>query len=150
MDNTFGHINGTQAPFLDRVIISGGVYFIGMQLAKLLKRTTFNLYRAMRASRVRLKRASPQHLHHFKQKRVPFLGPSNRLKSITFLPLEQTLEFLATGLSTVIGFVLFCCTTETYIHTHTFSLSLSLCVCVCVCFGGTSFIFVALSCSSPF
>ena len=48
LDQTFSLLPGANGRKLDRVTINGVVCLIGIQLAKVTRRTTYNLYRAMR------------------------------------------------------------------------------------------------------
>lgn len=66
-------------------------FLIGVQIASLLKRETFNMYRSMKIKNIQIKRASP--------KQVDFLCECNAVRSgthsITLIPYESGLYFIA-------------------------------------------------------
>lgn len=93
MDRTFSLLPGADNRCLDRVVMDNKIYLIGVQLAHLTKRTTYNLYRAMRSHGVEPIRASPSQLKHFRSTPIPFLTSQTNARSVTFVPLEQALQF---------------------------------------------------------
>mmetsp|Transcript_15521 Transcript_15521/g.44019 ORF Transcript_15521/g.44019 Transcript_15521/m.44019 type:complete len:200 (-) Transcript_15521:295-894(-) len=66
-------------------------YFIGVQVARLLKRQTFNMYRSMKSKRIRVIRASPDQIKHLLKVGVV---PRNT-HSVTLVPYKEALEFMA-------------------------------------------------------
>ena len=66
-------------------------YLIGVQIASLLKRETFNMYRSMKIKNIRIKRADP--------KQVDYLCECNAVRpgthSVTLIPFESGLYFIA-------------------------------------------------------
>ena len=66
-------------------------YFIGVQIARLLKRQTFNMYRSMKSKRIRVVRASPDQIKFLLKLGVV---PRNT-HSVTLVPYQDGLEFIA-------------------------------------------------------
>merc|ERR1712137_646559 len=76
---------------LSVVYFDGQKYLIGVQIASLLKRETFNMYRSMKIKNIRIKRADP--------KQVDYLCECNAVRpgthSVTLIPFESGLYFIA-------------------------------------------------------
>ena len=76
---------------LSVVRIEGEEYLIGVQIATLLKRETFNMYRSMKIKNIQIKRANPEH--------VEYLCNCNAVRtgthSVTLIPYESGLYFVA-------------------------------------------------------
>lgn len=83
---------------LSVVYFDGNKYLIGVQIAALLKRETFNMYRSMKIKNIRIKRADP--------KQVDYLCECNAVRpgthSVTLIPFESGLYFIAGA------FILYC------------------------------------------
>merc|ERR1712137_1050819 len=81
---------------LSVVYFDGQKYLIGVQIASLLKRETFNMYRSMKIKNIRIKRADP--------KQVDYLCECNAVRpgthSVTLIPFESGLYFIAGMLNT--------------------------------------------------
>ena len=97
MDRTFALLPGAENRSLSRITFGSQVYLIGIQLAQLTKRTTYNLYRSMRAHGVTIHRATSEQLARFKQTHVPFLTSRHNARSITFIQMEEALQFIIYG-----------------------------------------------------
>jgi len=96
MDRTFSLLPEARCNPLFRVVLGDEVYFIGVQLAHLTKRTTYNLYRAMRAQGVACVKATPEQLRYYKffDPPIPFVSYKNA-RSLTFIPVIHALEFFS-------------------------------------------------------
>jgi len=66
-------------------------FFIGTQVAALLKRETFNMYRSMKIKRVDIQRASPEQVDFLAQ--VGAVKPGTH--SVTLIPYQDGLYFMA-------------------------------------------------------
>ena|SRR3990167_1333393 len=66
-------------------------YLIGVQIAALLKRETFNMYRSMKIKNVRIKRAAPEQVEYLCQCNAVRPGTH----SVTLIPFETGLYFIA-------------------------------------------------------
>ena len=76
---------------LSVVRLEGEDYLIGVQIATLLRRETFNMYRSMKIKNIHIKRANPDH--------VDYLCKCNAVRpgthSVTLIPYESGLYFVA-------------------------------------------------------
>ena len=95
MDQAFSTLPQSKGRKLDRIGLGDTLYFIGAQLANLTRRTTFNLYRAMRTQRVPCVKATALQVRHINLHKLPFVGQA---PSITLVPLEQGLVFFRDSL----------------------------------------------------
>ena len=94
LDQTFSLLPGANGRKLDRVTINGVVCLIGIQLAKVTRRTTYNLYRAMRVHGIRSVQASKQQLlASLNGSLGPFLSNNCARGRVTFIPLVDALLF---------------------------------------------------------
>jgi len=66
-------------------------FLIGTQVASLLKRETFNMYRSMKIKRVEIQRASPQQVEYLTKVGAVKAGTH----SVTLIPYEDGLYFIA-------------------------------------------------------
>jgi hypothetical protein len=65
-------------------------YLIGVQIAHLLQRETYNLYRSMKVKNLTIARASPEQVDYLLKTNV--VKPGTR--SITFVPIDQGLSYI--------------------------------------------------------
>lgn len=76
---------------LSVIRLDGVDYLIGVQIASLLRRETFNMYRSMKIKNIHIKRANPDH--------VEYLCKCNAVRpgthSVTLIPYESGLYFVA-------------------------------------------------------
>lgn len=75
------------------VKLDHGYYFIGIQLAKLLKRETSNLYRSFKRHGIELQRATTNQLQWLNSLNIIHV---NKTHSVTFVPFLPTLDYLMT------------------------------------------------------
>lgn len=80
---------------LSLIKLDGEEFLIGVQIASLLKRETFNMYRSMKIKNIIIQRANPE--------QVDFLCKSNAVRtgthSVTLIPYEAGLYFIADALA---------------------------------------------------
>eukprot|EP01092_Planopodium_desertum_P000423 TRINITY_DN10637_c0_g1_i2.p1 TRINITY_DN10637_c0_g1~~TRINITY_DN10637_c0_g1_i2.p1 ORF type:complete len:312 (-),score=24.97 TRINITY_DN10637_c0_g1_i2:117-1052(-) len=69
----------------------GQRYFVGVQVANLLKRETFNMYRSMKIKVIGLKRASPEQVEFLVKEKAVRSGTH----SITLIPYDDGIYFIA-------------------------------------------------------
>ena len=76
---------------LSVIRLDGEEFLIGVQIASLLKRETFNMYRSMKIKNISIQRANPE--------QVDFLCKCNAVRtgthSVTLIPYEAGLYFIA-------------------------------------------------------
>lgn len=70
--------------------INGQKYMIGVQIASLLQRETYNLYRSMKVKKITVLRASPEQVDYLLKTNV--VKPGTR--SITFIPIDQGMSYI--------------------------------------------------------
>jgi len=73
------------------VTVEGQKYLIGVQIAALLKRETFNMYRSMKIKNIRIKRAAPEQVEYLCQCNAVRPGTH----SVTLIPFDSGLYFVA-------------------------------------------------------
>lgn len=71
--------------------LEGSHYLIGIQLAKLIKSETSNMYRALKRMGFNTRRATPDQIHWINTLRLPLVGVTH---SITFIKLQEALSYL--------------------------------------------------------
>lgn len=80
---------------LSVIRLDGEEYLIGVQIASLLKRETFNMYRSMKIKNITIQRANPE--------QVDFLCKCNAVRtgthSVTLIPYEAGLYFIADAIT---------------------------------------------------
>jgi hypothetical protein len=80
---------------LSVIRLDGEEFLIGVQIASLLKRETFNMYRSMKIKNISIQRANPE--------QVDFLCKCNAVRtgthSVTLIPHESGLYFIADAIS---------------------------------------------------
>ena len=69
-------------------------FLLGIQLAKLLRRETSNLYRSLKRARIPLVRASSDQVRWINSLNLCFVQKTH---SITFIPLRETIDYLTEG-----------------------------------------------------
>lgn len=79
---------------LSVVRINGETFLIGVQLAYLLQRKTFNMYRCMKKKGIKIRRASPMQVEYLNQSHAVRVGTH----SVTLVPYADGLYFLADAL----------------------------------------------------
>mmetsp|Transcript_1925 Transcript_1925/g.6016 ORF Transcript_1925/g.6016 Transcript_1925/m.6016 type:complete len:416 (-) Transcript_1925:56-1303(-) len=79
---------------LSVVRINGETFLIGVQLAYLLQRKTFNMYRCMKKKGIKIRRASPLQVEYLNQSHAVRVGTH----SVTLVPYADGLYFLADAL----------------------------------------------------
>eukprot|EP01103_Thecamoeba_quadrilineata_P017977 TRINITY_DN6615_c0_g1_i1.p1 TRINITY_DN6615_c0_g1~~TRINITY_DN6615_c0_g1_i1.p1 ORF type:complete len:205 (-),score=24.43 TRINITY_DN6615_c0_g1_i1:50-628(-) len=65
-------------------------YYIGVEIAQLLQRETYNLYRSLKVKNITLRRASPEQVDHLLKTNI--VKPGTR--SITLIPIEKSRSFI--------------------------------------------------------
>lgn len=73
------------------VTIDSQKYLIGVQIASMLKRETFNMYRSMKIKNIRIKRAAPEQVEYLCQCNAVRAGTH----SVTLIPFDSGLYFVA-------------------------------------------------------
>eukprot|EP01101_Sappina_pedata_P003461 TRINITY_DN1378_c0_g1_i1.p1 TRINITY_DN1378_c0_g1~~TRINITY_DN1378_c0_g1_i1.p1 ORF type:complete len:297 (-),score=85.32 TRINITY_DN1378_c0_g1_i1:386-1276(-) len=81
-------INGKQ---ITVVWIDERRWMIGVQVAALLERETYNLYRSMKVKNIEVRRATVDQIEHLLKQDIVRTGT----RSITFVSLDQSINFLA-------------------------------------------------------
>ena len=87
------------APF-SIVTLKGAKYLLGVQIARMLKRKTFNLYHCMKKKRIELRRATREQLNYFQSVGAVTSGTH----SVTFVPYADGLCFIADALYRYVRF----------------------------------------------
>lgn len=77
--------------YLAVIQIENARYLLGVQLAKLLRRETSNLYRSLKRSGISLQRASSDQVRWINSLNLCFVQKTH---SITFVPLREAIDFL--------------------------------------------------------
>ena len=72
------------------VIIDGKKFLIGVEVAAMIHRETYNVYRSLKMKRVKLRRALQEQIEVLTDDRVIAVGTH----SVTFIPYAEGLEFI--------------------------------------------------------
>lgn len=72
------------------ITLNNQKYMIGVQIAHLLQRETYNLYRSMKVKNLAITRASPEQVDYLLKTNV--VKPGTR--SITFIPIDQAIAYI--------------------------------------------------------
>eukprot|EP01102_Stenamoeba_stenopodia_P004567 TRINITY_DN14866_c0_g1_i1.p1 TRINITY_DN14866_c0_g1~~TRINITY_DN14866_c0_g1_i1.p1 ORF type:complete len:336 (+),score=101.27 TRINITY_DN14866_c0_g1_i1:551-1558(+) len=72
------------------ITLNNQKYMIGVQIAHLLQRETYNLYRSMKVKNLTITRASPEQVDYLLKTNV--VKPGTR--SITFIPIDQAISYI--------------------------------------------------------
>jgi len=76
---------------LTAIDFAGERLLIGAQVAALLKRETFNMYRSMKIKRIEIRRANPAEVAYLVRAEAVRVGTH----SVTLIPLDKGLYFIA-------------------------------------------------------
>ena len=95
MDCTFMLLPDSRGRKLDKVLMNDSFYFIGVQIAHLLKRETYNLYRTLKKHGVHCVKATTLQVQYLNSQNLPFVS---KVHSVTLIPLHESLDYFRTGI----------------------------------------------------
>ena len=77
--------------WLTVVLLEGNQYLIGVEVAGLLQRETYNVYRSLKMKQVPLRRALPDQIDYLTRAKIVAVGTH----SVTFVPYAEGLNFIS-------------------------------------------------------